>query len=204
MLGIVGDLPELGVEVDGGLGPVDAPEDRPMAQLQEGAQVELPRLLPGTVEIGVETGHPRDLIRSRALSDIPRSRDGKTLALCRRGNGADRIDAPPFGLTEPLAVLLQDAVEIVLQVEALDLQLLETGIARSLDLLLDAGHLPIDLMILVKETAEMVVRGLEAVDIVAVFRQLDDQRVVEVGHHGSGGLCFSSVLWFGSGTRAQE
>ena len=58
VLGIMGDLPEFGVEVDRGLGPVDAPEDRALAQLEERAKEELPGLLPSGIEIGGRVRHP--------------------------------------------------------------------------------------------------------------------------------------------------
>ena len=58
VLGIMGDLPEFGVEVDRGFGPVDAPEDRALAQLEEWAKEEFPGLLPGGIEVGDRVRHP--------------------------------------------------------------------------------------------------------------------------------------------------
>jgi len=45
-------------------------------------------------------------------------------------------------------------------------------------------------MVLVEEVTEVMVLGLEPMDVVPVLRQLVDQRVVKVGHHGPDGLWF--------------
>jgi hypothetical protein len=74
----------------------------------------------------------------------------------------------------------QDGPEqVVLQVEAFDLEALGEGVCSGFDLLFDPDDMLVDLVIFLVEASEVGVARLELDDDVTVFRELAEERVFE-------------------------